>query len=178
MTDVQTLSIVVASVGVLIAAINSIISSRRAEEQRQLTLETQQHALETRQAQLFMQVHNRWKSREILKAYGQVRYKYQLNDINDLLTKYMPDTNVEAYVDYMSLHTFFEGLGILVKEGLIDIGLVKDLFSERIIWHWENIIGPLIHDIRKTTNDPTQYDHIEYLYNEMKQQIQQASLIS
>jgi uncharacterized membrane protein len=41
MTDVQTISIVVAAVGVFIAAINSIYSSRRAEEQRQDTLETE-----------------------------------------------------------------------------------------------------------------------------------------
>jgi len=65
MVDVQTISIVVAAAGLFIAAINSIYSSRRAEEQRQLTLETQQHALETRQAQLFTQIQNWWNAREL-----------------------------------------------------------------------------------------------------------------
>ena len=33
----------------------------------------------------------------------------------------------ESYVDFMILGTFFEGLGVLVKKGLIDVALVQDL---------------------------------------------------
>ena len=158
MTDVQTISIVVAAVGVLIAAVNSIISSRRAEEQRQLSLETQQLALETRQAQLFAQVYNRWSQRNTVKAYGVVRYKHKWTDLKDWLSKYGADVDPEAYADAMTLNAFFEGLGVLVKKGLIDIELVEDLFSQRIIWYWEEMHQRAIHDIREFTKDPTQYD--------------------
>jgi len=54
-----------------------------------------------------------------------------------------------------------------VKKGLLDIDLVEDLFSQRIIWFWEE--KSLLEETRQLTNDPTQYDSLEYLYNLMKQ---------
>jgi hypothetical protein len=160
--DVQTISIVVAAVGVFIAAINSIYASRRAEQNDQQTLET-------RQAQLYMQIYSRWNSRESVRAYGLIRYKYQWNGLDDFLTKYGADVNPEAYSDFMLLGTFFEGLGVLVKQGLVDLNLVKDLLSHRIIWYFENVLGPMLTDIREVTQDPTQYDHVEYLYHALTQ---------
>jgi hypothetical protein len=65
--------------------------------------------------------------------------------------------------------TFFEGLGMLVKRGLIDIEMVEDLFSGRIIWYWETQVAPYVDKVRQNLNDPTQADSIEYLYNVMKQ---------
>jgi len=75
--------------------------------------------------------------------------------------------NPDGYADYMTLNTFFEGLGVQVKKWLVDIELAEDLFSRRIIWHWEHHL-PLFQTARKRANDPTQYDSIEYLYNLMK----------
>lgn len=80
----------------------------------------------------------------------------------------MVDVDSESYVDFMFLGTFFEGLGVLVKKGLIDVALVQDLVSQRIIWYWEHVAGPMFEEIRQYTNDPTQWDHIEHLYHEMK----------
>lgn len=56
--DVQSITVVIAGISVIVGVINPILSSRRADEQRQLTLNTQQQALETRQAQLFMQIYD------------------------------------------------------------------------------------------------------------------------
>jgi hypothetical protein len=63
------------------------------------------------------------------------------------------------------LMTFIKGIGILVKKGLIDIELVEDLLSQRIIWIWEQGLGPNVEVIRKNADDPTQYDPVEYLYH-------------
>jgi hypothetical protein len=169
--DIQTISIVIAAIGVFIAAINSIYASRRADEQRQLTLETQQHALETRQAQLFMQIYNRWTAKDMAAAYGLVRYKYSWQSVEESFEKYLPDKDIDAYSNLQILHNFFEGLGLLVKRGLIDITMVEDLFSQRILWHWERH-KPVYLQARTMLNDPTQYDSIEYLYNLMKQRQQ------
>ena len=175
--NVETATVLVAGVSVVIAAINSIISSRRAEEQRQLTLEAQQQALETRQAQLFMEVYNRWNSRDIVKAYGMTRYEYHYDTFDEYLQKYHISANPEAWTDMMTLNTFYEGLGVLVKKGLIDISLVEDLFSQRIIAFWDKGKS-MIETVRQFTNDPTQYDSIEYLYNVMKRRVQQKTTVS
>jgi hypothetical protein len=164
--DVQTISVVIAAVSVVIGVINSILSSRRAAQNDQLMLET-------RQAQLFTQINSWWRTRDAVKAYGNVRYVYsqeylKTKDFDDFLSKYHINVDPEAYADQMTLWAFLEGIGVLVKRRLIDIDMVKDLLSERIVWFWENLFAPNIDQIRKLTDDPTQYDHIEYLYHEMK----------
>ncbi|MCW4041873.1 MAG: hypothetical protein NWE83_14120 [Candidatus Bathyarchaeota archaeon] len=147
--DVQTATVVIAGIGVIICVINSIIFSRRAEK-------NDQQMLETRQAQLFTQVYDRWSSRDAVKAYGLVRYKYQWSDYDDWFRKYGPDVDIEAYADYGTLLTFFEGLGVLVKKGLIDISLVEDLLANRIIWFWETHMEPTVDTTRSFTRDPLQ----------------------
>ena len=165
--DVQTMSVVIAAVSVVIGVINSILSSRRAAENDQMMLET-------RQAQLFSQISSWWRSREAIKAYRNIRYHYYEDKIennlswSDFFEKYGSHGDVEAYSDQMTLWAFFEGIGILVKKNLIDVEIVNDLLSGRMIWMWENMIGPNVDLIRKVTDDPTQYDSIEYLYHEMK----------
>jgi hypothetical protein len=165
--DLQTATVVIAGISVIIGVINSILSSRRAEKNDEQTLET-------RQAQLYMPIYNRWNSKEIVHAYGQVRYMYQWTDVSDFESKYNPDVNPEYYAHYALLSTFFEGLGVLVAKGLIDISLIEDLLSQRVIWYWEHM-KPIMLEARRRLNDPTQYDHVEYLYNEMKRRVNKSS---
>jgi hypothetical protein len=163
--DLQTITVVIAGISVIIGVINSILSSRRAAQNDQMMLET-------RQAQLFAQIHSWWRSRDGAKAYGKVRYTYndflQKMGMEDYLEKYGATGDIDVYADQMTLNAFFEGVGVLVKKGLIDIDLVEDLLSQRIIWYWENMLGSMVDYVREKTDDPTQYDSIEYLYHEMK----------
>jgi len=54
--DLQTATVVIAGISVIIGVINSILSSRRAEK-------NDQQMLETRQAELFSNIYNRWTAR-------------------------------------------------------------------------------------------------------------------
>jgi hypothetical protein len=152
------------------------MSSRKAEEQRQTEIET-------RQAELFTQIHSWWRSRDAVKAYGNLRYKYYEDAYEhrmsgaDYLKKYGAAGDSDAYADHMTIWAFFEGIGVLVKKDLIDVELVEDLFSRRIIWIWEHFIQPALSDIRKESDDPNQWDSFEYLYNVMKQHEQQTTAI-
>lgn len=174
MVDIQTASIVIAATGVFIAAINSIVSRRREEKTAQLTLET-------RQAQLFMNVYNRWNTPDIQTAYGNLRHIYQFTDFKDFIQKYSirpplgSPQNFNSWLNYQILLTYFEGLGMLVKHGLFNIELVEDLLSRRITWFWETYPGQYIEEGRKELKDPTMYDSLEYLYHEMKKRQQPAT---
>ncbi len=177
MSELQTISVTIgiltACISVVIGVVNQILSRRRTEAMAQLTLET-------RQAQLFMQIYNRWTSRDVTKSYGAIRYKYSKEEYAALETRLLNPPNSEVdldvYANYQMLATFFEGLGILVKRGLVDISLVEDLFSRRIIWYWEYHVEPLAEKYRQVLQDPTLYDELEYLYHEMKQRQQQATI--
>jgi len=164
---VQTISIVIAASGLFIAALNSILSNRRTEKNQQLTLET-------RQAQLFMQVYSRWNSRDFARAYGRVMYVYKWTDPEDWQRQFMPDKNIEAYSDHQILSTYFEGLEVLLKQGLININLIDDLLSDRIVWSYE-FMDPMRQASRKIRKNPKLYASVEYLYNEMKKREQKQS---
>ena len=138
MTELQSISVVIgiltACVSVVIGVINSIMSSRRAEK-------NDEQMLETRQAQLFMQIYNRWNTKAMAEQYGRVRYSYDINSYEDWakLTGYDTGkvTDFNVYSDVQSMANFFEGIGVLVQRGLINIELVEDLLANRVIWFWE-----------------------------------------
>jgi hypothetical protein len=184
--DVQTVSVVIAAISVIIGVINSIRSNQKADAQRQielktqeLALQTQQQALETRQAELFMQIYNRYNTKDFQKTYGATRFIYKWTDEQDFTQRYhvlSSPENLDAFADYNAMNAFFEGVGVLVKKGLIDVDLVYDLFANRIIWYWEEGFGPLGPYWRARINDPDLYDSMEYLYHEMKQRQQTANV--
>jgi tRNA isopentenyl-2-thiomethyl-A-37 hydroxylase MiaE len=64
------------------------------------------------------------------------------------------------------------GLGMLVKRGLIDVEMVEDLLSNRVIWYWETHVQPYADNVRERLNDPTMYDSLEHLYSMLKQREQ------
>ena len=122
---------------------------------------------------------NDMTAKDMTAAYGLARYQYtkERDTVEEGFTRVVDDFDVEMYSNNQILHNFYEGLGVLVKKGLIDIELVEDLFSKRIIWHWERHAPAFLH-ARKILDDPTQYDGIEYLYNLMKQRVQSTVINS
>ena len=152
-----------ACISVVIGVVNQIVSRRRTEK-------TEQLSLETRQAQLFMQIYNRWSDPQFAEQYGLARYKYGGQDPEKLLLASMgsgEQYDAEIFVAYHSLFQFFEGVSVLVHKRLIDLDLVDDLLSQRIVWFWEQL-GPFITNRRTFHKDPTRYMNIEQLYHVMK----------
>ena len=162
--DIQTATVVIAGISVVIAAVNSIVSSQRSAKNERLTLET-------RQAELFMQIYNRWNSRDFSNAYLNFRYHKTVNDILDLTD--IPTggrMTREEHSDWQLLTAFFDGVGVLLDRGLLDISLVEDLFAGRIIAIWEKYSKVIdIDEARRIRKDPKMHDHFEYLYHAMKQ---------
>jgi hypothetical protein len=169
--DIQTISIIIAAIGVFIAAINSVYSSRESRQQRQTEIDT-------RQAELFMNVYNRWNTKEMQAAYGLARFDIvpKVKDYEDWRQNYSVrggPQNLETWLNLQLLVTYFEGLGMLVKKGLIDIDMVDDLFAGRIKWYWES--GEILwQGAREGLRDPQLYDSVEYLYHAIQERDQQS----
>ena len=101
----QAVSYTVAAIGVTLAAINYILTLRNTQKNMRLTLET-------RQAQLFTQIYNRWNSRDVVKAYGLVRFTHHLKSNAELFDENGLLKDPEPWTDHMMLNNFFEGLGV------------------------------------------------------------------
>jgi hypothetical protein len=140
---------IVQTVGILVGIIYYITIMRNQQRTRELTLESQElarkaqeQALETRKVQLFMQIYQDMNSTENLRIYSELSMWVRLN-----------------------------GVGLLVKDGHIDVGSVHDLMRQTILTQWEKWRDIIIR-IREEYNMVGFCEGFEYLANEMVKEIE------
>jgi hypothetical protein len=150
----------------------SLKTQETSAKTQELTLKAQQQNLETRQAQLFMQLLDRWTSSEFALSYGKIRYDLcpKFNNSPEEFSQYVTQNtnekfNPEVMLPVHQLTLFFEGVGVLVQKNLIDFDLVERLFSDRVIWFWRMIKPRII--FAREYQGPQAYTSFEWLYDEM-----------
>jgi hypothetical protein len=147
----QTVSIAIASAGVFLAAVYYVVQIR--------------HQRRMRQSDLVLRLYTAFGSNEFQERWTEF-IKGDYKDYDDFVKKYDIRSNPAPESSYL-----FEALGVLLKNKLIDIRLVDDLFTGPSKWFWEKL-KPIAEDTRKKLNYPQYAEHIEYLYNEMKKREQ------
>ena len=122
---------------------------------------TQQQALETRQAAMFMNIYNQWTS-GIHRHWGIIS-SWEWDDYDEYTQKY-GDTESQEMVQ--SVGGYYEGIGVLVKEGLVPIRLVA-LFSTTVIIRFHEKFRGIAEKERVLFNSPRIGIETESLYNEL-----------
>jgi hypothetical protein len=146
--DVTEISAVVVAAGVLIGVVFTVLQLR--------------DLVRTRQTDLIMRLYSRYGSEGFQKSLDKLRQR-DLKD-PDYVKKY-------GMAEWAAVGTFFEGIGILLRRKLVDIGLVDDLFTAPLNMAWD-IMKDSITEIRKEYSQPTIFEWFEYLYNEMQKREQ------
>ena len=157
MSEIQTVSIAVASAGVFAASIYYSFQIR--------------HQTRLRQTDIIMRLNTQYNSEGFLRATNRV-LDSDFKDFDDFVKKYESQNDVS--ISYQMIGSFFEGLGVLLSEKLIDINLCQKLFT--VDMYWEKA-KPVVIGLRKQHGKPTLYEWFEYLYNEVKkreQKLQQS----
>jgi len=174
MVDLAEIGIILQTIGVLSTATAAVIgvrsyinSNKRAEEAkkkeqetRDLELKAQQHNLETRQAQLFMLMYEKWIEPDAVESNIMIQ-KLQVSDFEqfqELIYNSVEGRNITRFGSY------FEGLGVLVREGLIDIRLVSLFLYGEVKLFWEKW-GSFFKEQRIVENYPRAWIETEYLYD-------------
>ncbi len=171
----QSVSYIAGALGVCVAAIyyvmNLRISQRNQElmlksqetsvKTQELALKSQQQAAETRQAQLFMQVFERY-NKEFWKNWVVVMNKEYESYDEWRSGRSDPDIASER----LAIGTYFIGVGILIKRGLLAPEQIVDLLGGPVIMWWQSQ-GKYIKEFRIRANYPTYAEYAEYLYDEM-----------
>ena len=144
MVDIQTVSIAIASAGVLIGVIYYILDLR--------------HQNKVRKTDLLVKTFSTMNSKDWLEAWEKVRDREPL-DYDDYKEKY-------GFVEANQVYLFLDQLGRLLQKGLIDLDLLP-LESGQIANMWERL-EPILDGGRKRFNEPKMGCGFEYLYNEVK----------
>lgn len=129
------------------------------------TRRNQQMQLETRQAQLFMQIYDNFNKTEFYRKQMDIMREMEWGDTEDYERKYGGD--LEAVSKVGSIGVFFEGIGVLAQQGLIDVELVARLMSGHVIGIWEKL-GPVWKARRERSGNPYVMEYNEWLYNAVK----------
>ncbi len=82
--------------------------------------------LETRQAQLFMGLYETYRSPQFRKQWTTI-LNQEYTDFDDFWEKYGLENNPDAWANWQSVASFFHGMGILVKKGLVEPNLLDEL---------------------------------------------------
>jgi hypothetical protein len=126
----------------------------------------QQMQLETRQSQLFMQLFQHHIDKERWKDAWTLT-EMEWDDFDDFARKYDSSVNIENFALRYSHWYFWDGMGLLLKKGLVDREMIFYLMGGYgVVWDWEKF-GSVIKEIRNRINLPDFCVWFEYLALEM-----------
>jgi hypothetical protein len=89
---------------------------------------------------------------------------------DEFYEKYGEKNNSEAWNTFLTIATFYNGLGVLLMKNLISIELVEELLSNAVFGAW-NYMGVIVLDYRgrqpRHIASRDIFNGFEYLYNEL-----------
>ena len=154
MVDIQTISIVIASASVVAGVVGTVLQLR--------------NLVKTRQANILLQLHSTWGSKEYRDSFSKVM-DLEYEDYKDFVRKYGPwRRDAPLMMAIWNISDFFEVLGVLVHRKLADVGLIADMFP--LTMAWEKL--KVIQRERRKEIGPTLFEWFEHLYNEIKKREQ------
>jgi hypothetical protein len=155
---ITEISAIVAAAGVIIGVVLTVLELRHLVKQRQMDLVTK----------LSYDVST---NKEFLLAFEDI-FEVQFKDYDDFVQKYgRPMSRNEVPSSFMMMGNFFEQIGVLFKNGLINAAMISDLFPIDIVWEK---LKPLAEGMRQEYHNPGFFQWFEYLYNEMKKREQRG----
>ena len=166
MVELSMVLDILTTVSIIIGVFYYIMTLQNSNNNQQLSLKAQQQSAETRQAQLFMYMYEKVSSPEFSKHWYIIRL-WEFTDYDDLMERDGDKKNPDLYLSFSTVGKYFEGIGILVKRGLIDVSLVDDMMSGYILNFWEQFGESFIKIMRVRQPFPAAYEWVEYLYNEV-----------
>ena len=153
--DIASVSTIIAAIGVLVGVVLTVMELR--------------NLLRQRQTDLVIRLSSDIRSREFLEAFVDT-FEAEFKDYGDFVKKYgMPFSKNRVPMSFLMVGNFYEQLGILFRNRLIDAYLISQLFPISVIWEK---MKPIVEGIRKEYHGPQYYEWFEYLYNEMKKREQ------
>ena len=121
-----------------------------------------------REAQVYTQIWDKFSDPEFLRRYFVVQDR-QWTDFDDYIKQYgsLRYLDPELYAENVSVGVYYEGIGVLVKNGYIDVQTVADILGTMVLTWWDKM-SPLMKEYRVKLNNPRAYLYAEYLYNKVK----------
>jgi hypothetical protein len=155
----QSVSYIVGALGVCVAAIFYVLNLRISQRNMRQTLET-------RKLQFVTSIANQLLSVEGERTYAEL-INMEWKDYDDFEKKYGSDNNLESCAYRLSSWRYFNGLGYMLKNNMVDAEVLYNHGGDGCIWMWAKFES-IIRNMRKVyhTGDSWLWG-FEYLADEM-----------
>ena len=153
----QTASYLIAALSFAVTCAYYIMNLNNNKKNQELALKAQQQSAETRQAQLFMGIYDKFSSPELMQ---KVIFFIDLGVVT--YDEFQAKVIKAPGNQFTSTLTFYEGVGTLVKEGLLDIRPVALAIGGWTLKYWE-VIAPHLDRLRTDLRYPRLASETEYL---------------
>ena len=147
----QSVSYMAAALSVSIYLLNLILTNRREERNKRITLSSN--------------IVQALSSVDDLRNVGDL-LNMEWSDVEDFRMKYDSNVNPQNYAMRFSYWYKLENLGFLLKAGLVDRDLIYDAGGWMSIWIWVKFRS-IIEEYRKIVWGKDAFKNMEYLTREM-----------
>lgn len=156
MFDIPSISAIIAAIGVLVGVV--------------LTVQELRHLVRQRQTDLIIRLSSDISTnKEFLKAFIDI-FEAEFTNYDEFVEKYgKPMSKKDVPLSFMMMGNFFEQIGVLFRNRLINVSLITELFPIDIIWEK---MKPLAEGMRKEYHNPGFFEWFEYLYSETRKREQ------
>ena len=158
MVDYQTISVVLTGLGLMIALIYYALQIRNQNK--------------TRQAQLFMQIYQTRNTHENMVRWFKLG-TWKWNDFEDWRRKYGTDVDPEIQALPYEQFATYDGIGMLVKNRMVDVNTVFLLLSEPIVVIWykfETVIKNLRLEAEVGENYMSSFEYLANIMIKMRKE--------
>jgi len=154
------ISAIVAAAGVLVGVVYYILTIR--------------HQSKMRRTDLVIRLADGMRSAELVAAFADM-HGAEFKDYDDFVKKYgMPFSKNQVPMSLVMIGNYFEELGVLFSNKLLEAHLVDQLFPTLTAWEK---MEPVIKGLRTEYQTQAYYEWFEYLYSQMKKRKQQLQQI-
>ena len=150
--DLQTISIIVAALSVVIGVIMSVFSLRNHSKSRRTSI--------------FLEFHKQ-ADQEFLENVLEVVGEWSWNDYEEFLTKYGPPKNRKEWAQFVYVSSFFDSMGKLLEDKITDVKLIPETLAVIAMAWWEKI-EPIQADVAKRWRYSESLDSSRFLYEAIK----------
>jgi hypothetical protein len=151
----QTISVLVASAGLLIAALYYVLQIR--------------HQTRIRKTEMLMKLYTSSTNNEFMDAFWKVM-SIDIKDYQDYVKQYGKSSESDNPMNkaFFTTATFYEMVGVLLLRKLIDLVTVYDVWGSSNPMMLFEKIKPIVLNLRRELNEPAMFLGFEYLCAELK----------
>jgi len=142
--DIPTLATIVTMVSIIVGVAFTIMEVR--------------HLNRVRRTDVIMRIYERFGTKEMVEAVNKVGAAEFTN-----LAEYMKRYGIN---DIAQVAILFDGVGVLLEQGLIDMKMVDHLFGPTLNLLWLRM-KPVIYAMREGLKEPSFFSHYEFLVEKL-----------